>query len=210
MAIRKLMLDKLFPQVNAAINEVVDGNPNTTVTLWEDLLAPIIGKKLYSGQGKADFDWEEGSIKLQPNGDVTNDNDVVLVRFQKRHAIKAGTSARLHIHWKQIDGEVLNPVFTIKYRIEKNGGDGSSESWNEVSVTSSPSNEVFPRPAPGKMRRQTTKIENIDWGDSLVSSELLLRLTRSDSNTGDILVTAIICHVPVDQRGSKLEFDKPE
>ena len=210
MCMRKLLLDKTFPQVNAAINEVVDGNPNTTVTLWEDLLAPIIGKKLYSGQGKADYDWTEGSIIFQPNGNITKDNDVVLARFQKRHSIKMDTNARLHIHWKQVDGEVLNPTFTVRYRVEANGGDCSNEIWKEVSVTSSASNEVFPRPTSGGSRRQTTKIENIDWGGSLVSTELLVRLTRSDNQSGNVIVTNIICHVPVDQRGSKLEFDKSE
>ena len=203
------LLNKLFAKVNKAVDTIVDGEPNDMHEAWDDLIRPLFGRKLYSNQGTIDTDWNECALKMQPSGDITDKNDVICVRFQKPHSVKSDTKGRLHLHWKQEYDGVMNPEFTIKYRVEANGGDATTEAWETVTVTSDSSNEVFPRPtASGEIVRQITKLCDIDWTNVLLSSEIIVKFTRSDGNTGNLFATTLDMHVCYDQRGSRQEYVK--
>ena len=195
-------------QVDTALEQEIEGDPVTTHDAWDDLAAQLLGKRLSSSVGTADYDYGENAVKFGQGGDITDDKDVVGWNNQKPHGVCADCVFKLHIHWEQDFDGVLSPTWTYQYRVQDNGG-MKTTAWTTVSVTSAAGNEVFDRPtATGEVVNQITMLGDIDTSASPLSSTVQFRLTRSDSTTGDVLATFVDSHVNYDQRGSRQEYVK--
>lgn len=172
-------------------------------TQWDDILGAVTGVKLYDTKGKVGMDFDEGSLVFEPSGSITTDADCVWFNIQKMHAIKTDSELRMHIHYTQTD--TTERVFTLKYRIQENGG-AKTTSWTTITTTTNATNNVFTYTS-GSLN-QIVKFPAIDWSSVGISSTVQFRLARTDSETGDVEATFIDGHVEIDSDGSNQEYVK--
>lgn len=197
-------LDKIFAKVNKAINIIIDGEPNDEHNAFEFQAGQLIGKKLYSTQGTADWIWNDNCIRFAKNGDITDDNDCVYLTLQKGLSVKQDSSAILAVKWRQ--NGTQSPTFTYQYRLQF-AGSLMNDSWSSpINVTSNLSNEVYERDS--GVINQITKIGEIDWSSALPCSELEIRITRSDSANPKVYVTTIGALINLNQSGGREEWNK--
>ena len=193
-------------QFETGIEQEYDGIPVTSHDAWDDLSAQLLGKRLSSSVGTAEYKYADNAIEFGPNGGITDDKDVVGWNNQKPHGVCEDCVFKLHIHWEQVFGGVMSPTWSYQYRIQDNGGEKTT-AWTTVNVTSAEANEVFDRPTSGTLN-QITILGDIDTSAASISSTVQLRLTRSDGTEGDVLATFVDSHVNYDQRGSRQEYVK--
>ena len=195
-------LDKTGPQVQEVLDEQYDGDQAVNVG-WDDLATSLIGRRLTSTVGTVDYDWNENAIAFSPNGDITNNNDCVVWNLQKPHGVKTDSTLNMHFHWEQPD--TTDREFTLRYRIQDNSA-AKTTAWTEV-VVSTNTNNVFTYTS-GTLN-QICRLVSIDWSSVNISSTVQLRMTRTDSEAGAVLVTFVDGHVARDQeRGSRQEYVK--
>lgn len=172
-------------------------------TCWDDLRGSLIGRRLSSTPGTLDYDWEENSIVMSPNGDISSADDRAVFNYQYPHAAVEDGVMNLHVHWTQPNATVR--TFTVQYRIQKNGAEKVT-AWTTVNTDSGGVNDAFPYVS-GSLN-QITRIVDIDMTNAGISATVQFRFTRSDSNAGDIEATFVDAHVELDMLGSRSEFVK--
>lgn len=171
-------------------------------TLWDDLVSSLIARRLESTVGTLQYNYDENSITMSPNGSISNSADRLIVNFQKPHGAKTDSLFHLHIHWEQVSTNDVQ--FTIQYRIQSNG-ESKTTAWTEVVTNSSAGNKFT---YTSGTLNQITEISEIDWSGATISSTLQVRLVRTDSTTGDIEATFVDGHVERDGFGSRQEYIK--
>ena len=174
-----------------------------TATQWDDILGAVTGVKLNDTKGTVGFDYNEGSLVFEPGGDITVDNDCVWFNIQKMHAVKTDSELRMHIHYTQTD--TTERVFTLKYRVQPNGGTKTT-TWTTTTATCNAASHVFPYTS-GSIN-QIVQFPAIDWSAVGISSTVQFRLARTDSLTGNVEATFIDGHVELDSQGSNQEYVK--
>lgn len=180
-----------------------DGTTHRTgaATTWDDLTNSLIGKRLSATTGKVDYDWTENAIKFQSGGSISTDADVVNFNLQYPHACIEDGDMKLHVHWEQPDATARE--FTVEYRIQSNGA-AKTTSWTQVVVSTASSVFTY---ASGTLN-QITALATVDMTDAGISATVQFRMARTDSETGDILVTFVDAHVERDTDGSRSEYSK--
>ncbi len=172
-------------------------------TQWDDILGAVTGVKLYDTKGKVGMNFDEGSLVFESGGDITTDADCVWFNIQKMHAIKIDSELRMHIHYTQTD--TTERVFTLKYRVQPNGG-AKVTTWTTITATTNTTNNVFTYTS-GSLN-QIVKFPAIDWSSVMISSTVQFKLARTDSESGDVEATFIDGHVEIDSDGSNQEYVK--
>ncbi len=172
-------------------------------TQWDDLLGAVTGLKLYDTRGKVGMNYDEGSLVFESGGSITTDNDCVWFNLQKMHAIKTDSELRMHIHYTQTD--TTERVFTLKYRVQPNGGTKVT-TWTTITATCNATNNVFTYTS-GSLN-QIVQFPAIDWSAVGISSTVQFKLARTDSLSGDVEATFIDGHVELDSQGSNQEYVK--
>ena len=182
----------------------VDGTQQAVgnATCWEDIAGSLIGRRLFSAVGSVDYNYTENSISFSPNGDIADNNDVVVWNYQKPHGAKENSEMRLHIHWEQMDA--TDREFTLRYRIQSNG-QAKEAAWTEVVVSTNANNKYT---YTSGTLNQITELAQIDLSGVGLSAVVQFRLTRSDAVSGAIDATFVDAHVEYDMRGSREEYVK--
>jgi len=169
---------------------------------WDDITGSLVASQLNSVAGKLDYDWEENTITMNSGGNPATAADRLIFNFQIPHSA-ALSEMRLHIHWEQPNATVR--TFRTDYRIQNNG-EAKATSWTTVTRSTGGSYDAFPYVS-GTIN-QITKLAEIDLSGAEISSTLQFRLTRTDSNAGDIEASFIDAHVETDSFGSYFEYVK--
>jgi len=80
-----------------------DGNVRMqgTATTWRDMVGDLLGYRLNSTAGKANYDWDENAIGFESGGLITDAADRVQWNQEIDHDYKVGTSITFHphLHW---------------------------------------------------------------------------------------------------------------
>ena len=177
---------------------------------WDDLTQSLIGRRLFSNQGRVDYDYPESAVSFQDNGGINDENDLVRFNIQKMHAmVQTGALSvfRLHLHWEQTSTDAIE--FSYGYRIQENG-QAKTTAWTEGTVDiTDPASAVWDYATEGHATlNNISKIVEIDLSSAPISSTVQIKMTRSDNNGGVVLVTFADVHVPMDTLGSYGEFTK--
>ena len=178
--------------------------PTEPVTRFDDILGAVTGVKLNDTRGTVGFDYDEGSLVFEPNGNINTNNDCVWFNFQKEHKVKEDSVLRMHIHYTQND--TVERTFLLKYRVQPNGG-AKNNIWSATTAVTNEAHNVFPYTS-GSVNQITQFAVDIDWSQVGISSTVQFRMTRIDANAGDVEVTFIDGHKEVDSDGSRLEYVK--
>ncbi len=150
------------------------------------------------------MDFDEGSLVFESGGSITKKDDCVWFNLQKMHKIKEDSALRMHLHFTQTD--TTERVFTLKYRIQPNGGTKVTD-WTTITTTTNTTNNVFPYTS-GSINQIVQFLDYIDWSSVGISSTVQFRLARTDSESGDVEVTFVDGHYEADAFGSNLEYLK--
>jgi len=175
---------------------------NGAATCWDDMVTSLIGRRLYSNTGKVDYDYDENNIKFQPGGSITNKSDRVNWNWQKLHAIKATSALNVHIHLEQTSTDAV--VFTLKYRIQKNGS-AKTTAWTTLTCDVSSSSDTVYTYSSGTLN-QIVKFPSIDLTGTNISDIIECQMARTDSTASDIYATYVDAHVEFDTDGSRTEW----
>ena len=171
-------------------------------TTWDDLVSSLIGSRLSSTAGKVGYDYDDLAIVFNPGGSISTEADRVGLNQQYPHAAVVDGSVRFHIHWWQ-DTAVTREI-TVEYRIQKNN-ELKEDVWTQVVVDTN-TNNVFAYTS-GALKQITSHVD-IDMTDAGISATVQIRFARTDSNSGDMLMTFADSHVERDTEGSRSEFVK--
>ena len=172
-------------------------------TYFEDVVAPLLGKKLFAVSGKVDYDFDNLALEFAPSGVAATKADNLVFSVQKPHGAKVDSVFALHIHWLQ--DTAVTRTLNIQYRIQESGAAVATE-WIEDDIVLDTTNAIFAYDS-GTIN-QINQLIDIDWSGCPISSTLQVKITRTDANTGDLLATFIDGHVEFDTIGSKEEFVK--
>ena len=172
-------------------------------TCWDDLTNSLAGRRLASSAGSVDYNWAENCITFSGSGDITDDNDKVILNLQKPHGAKTDSVTHFHIHWEQTDA--TDREFTVRYRIQGNG-EAKTTAWTTVVVTANATSNAFTYTS-GTMN-QITRLVDIDWSTAPLSSTVQIQFTRSDAVAGTVNVVFADSHVEYNMLGSRQEFVK--
>jgi len=172
-------------------------------TQWDDLVGDIMSKKLYTTTGKVDYDWDENGIKFQSGGSIGTRGDRLQFNLQKLHKVKEDSELRFHLHFEKTNTTAYE--FTLKYRIQLNGG-AKNTTWTTITTTTESFNEVFVYVS--GTQNNIVQFPPIDWSNVGISSTVQFMLARTDSEGGDVLVTFADAHVEIDSDGSNSEYSK--
>lgn len=198
-------LNKTTSKINQDLLEGLNNQPKEN-SVWDDLVGSLIARNLSSVAGALNYNWDENSITMQPEGSISTQADRLVFNYQKPHAMSntaPNNTMNLHIHWEQPSAD--DREFTVQYRIQENGATKETE-WTTIVVTASSTNNAFTYTS-GTLN-QITRLVNIDLSTYALSSTVQFRLARTDSVAGDIEATFIDAHIPYDQLGSRQEYIK--
>ena len=199
-AIRSAKLGGVFNHTEVEEDGTVKSRGDATV--WEDIQASLIGRRLFSNIGTIDYYYEENALRMDHDGDINDQNDRIIFSKQKPHGAADDSPFNLHIHWEQTDA--VSREFTIQYRLQDNGV-AKTVAWTEVIVDTN-TNNIYPYTS-GTLN-QITNLVSIDTTGHSLSTVLQVRLTRSDSVAGNIFATFVDAHVKMDMNGSAEEYVK--
>ena len=171
-------------------------------TCWDDIVGSLVASQLNSVAGKLDYNWAENSITMNPSGDPANQADRLIFNFQVPHAAKL-SEMRLHIHWEQTNTTVR--TFRVDYRLQNNGA-AKTTAWTTVIRSTGGSYDKFTYTS-GTLN-QITRLVEVDLSSAMLSTTVQFRLTRTDSNAGDVEATFVDAHVERDTLGSRTEYTK--
>lgn len=174
-------------------------------TVWEDLDGRLNGSSLYTAAGKADYSFTEVCVVLQPSGSLATAGDVVELAFQVKHAAKAGSPLKLHIHWEQTDATARQ--FSYTYRVQKQGAAKTAD-WATTVVVSTTTAGVNAFTYTSGVLNQISSLGEITLTDVGISAIVQVKLTRTDAVVGDINVTYLDAHYEIDTVGSRQEYVK--
>jgi hypothetical protein len=173
-----------------------------SATVWDDIAGSMIGKKLFENKGTVDFDYTENTLKFSQNGDINKDDDCVIWNYQYPHKAKSTGELRMHMHYEQAG--IIDYEFTMRYRIQQ-VGELKNLNWEEVIISTTANNKL---PYVSGILNQIATLINIDMTGYNISSQIQFRMTRSDSNGGDVHATFVDGHYEIDSLGSDEEFIK--
>lgn len=179
--------------------QTFEGNATT----WEDSPNILIGQRLESNLGTLDYDYDEAAISAAPNGDITSSADRAVLSFQISHSAKTDEALKLHVHWEQPDA--TERAFTYQYRVQGNGQEKTS-AWSTAETVTSTDGNAFAYTS-GTLN-QITVLGDIPVSAMGLSAIVQIRFTRSDANTGNVLVTSVDCHYEKNSTGSDQEYVK--
>ena len=192
-------------------NEAIPVKTNNTV--YEDKATPLLGKRLSTSTGKVDYNWAEGNVKFQPDGNFANTSDYVLMVSEEPHKGLLNGKIYPHIHWEQTTTNAN--VWSLNYRIQNNGS-AKDEIWKEMTATSGElANDCdnvydYVSGTLNQISRFKDSSNNpfIDLSGLDISVTIQFRVTRTDSISGDIYATFFDFHYEIDALGSRDEFVK--
>lgn len=173
-----------------------------TSTTFDDISTSLIGARLHSAVGKVDFNYDESSVTFQPGGNITNENDRVLMNIQTSHSQKLDSMIYPHLHYKQSD--TTTRIFTLQYRIQNNGS-ACESTW--VTLTANSDTDLAFPYVSGDLC-QIISFSEIDMTGYGISAIIQFRLTRTDNNSGDIEGNFFDCHFEKDTTGSRQQYIK--
>lgn len=172
-------------------------------TVWEDVTFELSSYKLDSTAGSLQYNHSNNSITMDSTGSLANDDDTLVFNCQIPHKAKAGSTAKLHMHWEQPDDSDYE--FLVQYRIQKNG-EAKDTSWS-TAATVDMTNNVFTYVSGTLI--QITELLEVDLTDVPISSLIQVQLTRNDTISGtDIEALAVDFHFEIDSLGSSTEYVK--
>jgi len=176
-----------------------------SATAYDDLQGPITGANLYSVAGKADYDFDEQCVVLQPDGSITTLGDIVDITLQLRHRAVLDTPLKLHIHWEQ--PSAVARTFTFKYRVQGQG-QPKVTTWSSNIVVNTATAGVNSFTYTSGTLNQISRLGDISTTGKGLSSMIQIKLARTDANAGNINATFIDCHYAIDSLGSREELIK--
>lgn len=166
-------------------------------TVWNDISASLIARRLESTTGKLQYNYNNNSIIMEPGGSIGNTADRFIVNYEKLHGIKKDSHLKLHLHFEQVSSDKLE--FAIQYRLQKNG-EAKVTTW--TSLTANTDDDcIFPYVS-GTLNN-IIELADVSWGSSMASSFLQFRIARTDSTADDIEAVWIDAHVEFDADGSE-------
>jgi hypothetical protein len=175
-------------------------------TVWDDLSASLIGRRLFATAGTVDYDYDENAVTFDEEGDITDANDRVGFSRQYPHKAIYGTGAVLkpHLHFEQ--DRTDNVTFTLRYRIQSNNTTKTT-SWTTITADYS-SDLIFTYPGSGTFNN-ILAFPGIDMSSASISATIDLQFTRTDSLGGDLVYGKFFdLHCPFDTAGSREEYVK--
>ncbi len=179
-------------------------NPNGR---WLDIVRGVVGKRLSTSVGTADYDYTNLSIKFSENGGITDLKDTIGVNYELNHFVNLLGPFKVHIHWWQDSSDAF--IFSYAYRIQKNG-QAQTTSWTNGTYTVGDGGEAFTY-STGTLNQISTLIElDLESLGVNVSDTVQFKLTRSDNSGigGTADVYFIDAHIQEDSNGSINEFTK--
>jgi len=175
-------------------------------TVWDDIQNSLIGKALYSNQGKVTFDYSENAIVFASGGSIANLADTVAFSIQYPHASKTDGEFRLHIHWEQDNTYSNKPIqFTVKHRVQSNGSPKNT-TWTTTVIECDNTNNVFTYSS--GVLNQITKLVNVSMAGAGISAIVDVQIARTDTSTGDIMAKFVDFHYEKTTLGSRTEYTK--
>ena len=109
------------------------------------MVSDLFGKRLNSGAGKVDYDWDENAIVFQPSGSLSTAADRVGGNQEINHQFKIGSSIvfKPHLHWWQqvTTGAVDSIVFSAQWRLQRNDA-AKATSWTAVSASAGTADDI--------------------------------------------------------------------
>jgi hypothetical protein len=167
---------------------------------WDDLVTSLIGLTLNSVIGTVQYNYTENTITMQPNGDVSDNNDVVNFNLAYPHSAEPEGELRLHVHWEQPNA--TNRTFTLQYRVQPNG-QAKQTVWSTLTANSNIDSKF---PYVSGTLNQVTTFPAISLTNAGLSPTIDFRLTRSDANADNIEVKFVDAHIFIVSAGSAQEF----
>ena len=175
-----------------------------SATCFDDLVSSLVARRLESTAGALQYNYDNSSITMQRNGNITNTSDRLIFNKQIPHAFKAGSLMGLHIHWEQTDATTRE--FTVQWRIQENR-EAKTEAW-QTSIIDTNTNNVFPYTS-GTINQITTLVD-IDLTGLNISDTVQFRLARTDAVNVDLEAVFVDAHIERDGLGSDEPFTKNE
>jgi len=175
-------------------------------TGWDDVQGDLLSRRLTSGVGKVDYNWDEGTVTFEPDGSWGTRNDIVSMNIQTPHAMKQGSIIYPHIHFQMPANKEYR--FELRYRIQLNGQPPATV-WNTVIADT-----VYPQvlnvgcvfdPALSPIN------QILRFGGITVtgfSTGVQLKLIRSDDEDEDLEAYFCDAHYEIDTQGSGGEYYK--
>ncbi len=178
-------------------------------TTWDDKAYALLGRRLTSNQGKVDYDYNELAVKFQADGDIANNNDLIIVNGEYPHSADENGFIYPHLHFWQTSNDVLE--WTLEYRIQDNGVDKTT-AWNTMTATVSGAagDNIAFNYASGTLNQlvwfKENGVKGIDMTGHSLSATIQFKFTRTDSNSSDVLGFFFDYHWPRKRLGSKHEI----
>jgi hypothetical protein len=172
-------------------------------TTWEDIQTSVIGVQLDVAAGKADRNFDNNSITLQPGGAIATDGDCLTWSIQYPHKARTNGYLHVHMHWEQV--KTFAGEMTLHWRIQHNG-QAKETDWTPVTVPFGDEGQDVYEYESGTLM-QITELAVIGPVTGL-SDILQFRLARTDEVTGDIEVIFLDAHYEIDSTGSAQEYVK--
>lgn len=176
--------------------------------VFEDKAYPLIGKRLTSNAGTADYDYDELAVAFSAGGSMSNANDLVAVTAEIPHQAMKDQKIYPHIHVWQVSSN--NVVFELDYRWQGNG-QLKTEPWTRMTAESSV-DSLFTYVS-GTLNQiiEFKDASNNHWIDTTgygLSATMQFKLTRTDNTTGVVSATFFDFHYEVDDMGSREPLSK--
>jgi len=185
----------------------IDGSQRLqgSATAWKDMVGDLLGYRLNSTAGKANYDWDDNAISFESGGLIADAGDRVQWNQEINHEFLVGSGVSFfpHLHWFQ--GSSTKYVFTLEYRLQRNG-QAKATGWQSVAITANNGKDSFPYVS-GTIC-QITSTPNPITIDCGLSDTLQFRMARTDSLGGTALVYFLDLHGAVDSFGSDTEYGK--
>ena len=197
------------------IKNAVFKNPATGEYVWDDIIQPLMGKRLDTTAGKLDYDWSNKGVSIADSTVTSNDAHKVHFGYQIYHRFKLDGLCNPHIHWIQAQADV--PNWWMRWRVWQNGEVAGA--WTEVALDT----HAFTYTA-GTILQISEAASKIDFsalpsGGLNVSDFLDIEVTRDSNNAstlfagadpvaGNVTFKGFDPHLQIDATGSVLEFQK--
>lgn len=184
---------------------------HTTDSVYEDKAYPLIGRRLSSNLGTADYDWDELAVEFAANGDMSDVNDLVGLNAELPHQAKADGKIYPHFHWWQTSANDV--VFELDYRIQDNS-EAKTTAWTRMYARANgDSTFTYSTGTLNQITRFNSANDGtgdyfIDMTGVGISATLQFKMTRTDATAGTVSVMFFDFHYEIDDLGSRDEFVK--
>jgi len=211
-------MSSVFTSINATVGRIrnaVFKNPSTGDYVYDDMIQPLMGKRLDSSSGKLDYDWANKGVSIADSTSITNDTHKLHYGYQVNHKFKLDGIVDFHIHWIQSQAAV--PNWWIRYRLWQNGNPVTSwveDKLSEGAFTYTSGTILAIHDATNEVDLNSVIPGGID-----VSDFIDVELTRDSNNasglfsgsdpvSGNVIVKGFDPHLQVDSNGSMLKWSK--